>query len=140
MRTWHGERSPKRSGGGFDRICLVRSDDRVEAVRGPIRAVVSRGILWILWTGAPWSELPPRYGSATTSWRRLREWEENEVLLALWRAFLTHLDDRQKLRKGGLRRQTGPSRWFPRTRYTFPHSPGHPRHAGRWLARAGVSS
>ncbi|PYP99280.1 MAG: hypothetical protein DMF83_31100 [Acidobacteria bacterium] len=24
------------------------------------------GILWILWTGAPWSELPPRYGSPTT--------------------------------------------------------------------------
>src|SRR5215470_16173297 len=30
------------------------------------------GILWILWTGAPWSELPARYGSPTTCWRRLR--------------------------------------------------------------------
>ena len=56
------------------------------------------GILWILWTGAPWSELPPRYGSATTCWRRLKQWEESGVLLALWRALLKTLNDRQKLR------------------------------------------
>src|SRR5713101_2688587 len=54
------------------------------------------GILWVLWTGAPWSELPPRYGSATTCWRRLRRWEETGVLLALWRAFLTELNHRQR--------------------------------------------
>jgi len=54
------------------------------------------GILWILWTGAPWSELPRRYGSATTCWRRLRQWEERGVLVALWRAFLNQLNDRQK--------------------------------------------
>ncbi len=56
------------------------------------------GILWILWTGAPWSELPSRYGSPTTCWRRLREWEERGVLLELWRAFLAQLNDRQKIR------------------------------------------
>ncbi|MEM4381723.1 MAG: transposase [Candidatus Caldarchaeum sp.] len=56
------------------------------------------GILWILWTGAPWSELPRRYGSPTTCWRRLREWEENGVLLKLWRAFLAQLNDQQKIR------------------------------------------
>src|SRR5262245_50149601 len=39
------------------------------------------GILWVPWTGAPWSELPPRYGSPTTCWRRLRHWEESGVLL-----------------------------------------------------------
>ena len=46
------------------------------------------GILWILWTGAPWRELPRRYGSPSTCWRRLKEWEEAGVLLHLWRAFL----------------------------------------------------
>lgn len=56
------------------------------------------GILWILWTGAPWSELPRRYGSPTTCWRRLKQWEESGVLLALWRALLKTLNDRQKLR------------------------------------------
>ena len=55
------------------------------------------GILWILWTGAPWSELPRRYGSPTTCWRRLRQWEESGVLLALWRALLAQLNDRQNL-------------------------------------------
>lgn len=29
------------------------------------------GILWILWTGAPWSELPARYGSKSAVHRRL---------------------------------------------------------------------
>jgi transposase len=56
------------------------------------------GILWILWTGAPWSELPARYGSGRTCWRRLRQWEERGILLALWRAFLNELNDRPKIR------------------------------------------
>lgn len=55
-------------------------------------------ILWILWTGAPWRELPRRYGSPRTCWRRLRDWEETGVLLTLWRAFLAQLHDRQQLR------------------------------------------
>jgi transposase len=46
------------------------------------------GLLWILWTGAPWSELPRRYGSPSTCWRRLKAGEETGVLLKLWRAFL----------------------------------------------------
>ena len=56
------------------------------------------GILWILWTGAQWSELPRRYGSPSTCWRRLKQWEESGVLLKLWRAFLAQLNDQQKLR------------------------------------------
>src|SRR5215213_8081311 len=49
------------------------------------------GILWILWTGAPWSELPPRYGSKSAVHRRLSGWAESGVLLNLWRAFLDQL-------------------------------------------------
>jgi hypothetical protein len=56
------------------------------------------GILWILWTGAPWSELPPQYGSPTTCWRRLRKWEQDGTLLKLWRAFLRELNDAHKIR------------------------------------------
>jgi transposase len=56
------------------------------------------GILWILWTGAQWSELPRRYGSPSTCWRRLKSWEETGILLKLWRAFLAQLNDRQQLR------------------------------------------
>jgi transposase len=56
------------------------------------------GILWLLWTGAQWRELPRRYGSASTCWRRLHEWEETGVLLKRWRAFVAPLNDRQKRR------------------------------------------
>jgi transposase len=89
------------------------------------------GILWILWTGAQWSELPRRYGSPSTCWRRLKQWEETGVLLKLWRSFLAQLNDQEKIRwdecfadgsfipakKGGPRSARpnaarGPSGWF----------------------------
>lgn len=56
------------------------------------------GILWILWTGAPWSELPERYGSKSAVHRRLSEWADSGVLLNLWRAFLDQLNDARKIR------------------------------------------
>lgn len=56
------------------------------------------GILWILWTGAPWSELPKRYASPTTCWRRLKKWEEDGTLLELWRAFLAELAEADLIR------------------------------------------
>ena len=56
------------------------------------------GILWILWTGAPWSELPERYGAKSTVHRRLTEWANSAVLLNMWRAFLDQLDDSKKVR------------------------------------------
>ena len=56
------------------------------------------GILWILWTGAPWGELPERYGSKSTVHRRLKGWAEGETLLNMRRAFLDQLDDRKKVR------------------------------------------
>ncbi len=56
------------------------------------------GILWILWTGAPWSELPERYGSKSAVHARLCEWAESGTLLKLWRAFLDQLSDACKIR------------------------------------------
>ncbi len=56
------------------------------------------GILWILWTGAPWSELPRRYGSSTTVWRRLRDWTADGTLLQLWRTFLAELNEQDQIR------------------------------------------
>ena len=45
--------------------------------RKPIdNRVVFEGILWVLWTGAPWKEVPKRYCSGSTCWRRLKQWEE----------------------------------------------------------------
>ena len=56
------------------------------------------GILWILWTGAPWSELPARYGSKSAVHSRLSEWATNGVLLNVWGAFLGQLNDAKKIR------------------------------------------
>lgn len=78
---------------------------------------VLEGILWILRTGARWKDLPQRFPSASTCWRRLKRWEEEEVWLRIWRAFLSTLDERSQLdwseafidasfspaKKGGLR-------------------------------------
>ena len=59
-----------------------RADDRL----------VFEGILWILKTGARWKDLPDKYPHPSTCWRRLKEWDEAEVLKDMWRAFLSELD------------------------------------------------
>ena len=56
------------------------------------------GVLWILWTGAPWSELPERYGKPSTVHRRLCQWAQDGTLLNLWRGFLGQLDQEQMIR------------------------------------------
>ena len=42
---------------------------------------VFEGILWVLRSGARWKDLPDRYPSPSTCWRRLRAWEEQDVWL-----------------------------------------------------------
>ena len=56
------------------------------------------GILWVLRTGARWRDMPERYPSGVTCWRRLRDWEERDVWLDAWRALLGTLDRRGLLR------------------------------------------
>ena len=50
------------------------------------------GILWVLRTGARWKDLPERYPSPATCWRRLQLWERQGLWLKIWRAFLAELD------------------------------------------------
>ena len=59
---------------------------------------VLEGILWILRSGARWCDLPEEFPSPSTCWRRLRDWEEQEIWLEIWRAFLSELDERQQLK------------------------------------------
>ena len=56
------------------------------------------GILWILRTGAQWSELPPKYGSYATCWRRLKAWEENGTWEKLWKRLVAMLSQEDKLK------------------------------------------
>ena len=55
------------------------------------------GILWILKTGAQWSELPARYGAYPTCWRRLKAWEEDGTWEKIWQALLSNLSKEDKL-------------------------------------------
>src|SRR3954468_5464253 len=52
----------------------------------PHRRILN-GILWILRTGAPWRDLPPRYGPWQTVYDRYRRWQRN----GLWTRFLQSL-------------------------------------------------
>ena len=52
------------------------------------------GILWILRTGSPWRDLPERYPSPATCWRRLRKWEEEGIWEKAWQTYLGELDDK----------------------------------------------
>ena len=58
---------------------------------------VFEGILWVLRSGARWKDLPDRYPSPSTCWRRLRAWEDQDVGLKAWRALLKSLDERGQL-------------------------------------------
>ena len=58
---------------------------------------VLEGILWILRSGARWQDMPEEFPSPSTCWRRLRDWEEQEVWLKIWRAFLGELNERQQI-------------------------------------------
>ena len=51
------------------------------------------GILWVLRSGARWKDLPEDYPSPSTCWRRLVEWEGDDVLVNVWHALLDTLDE-----------------------------------------------
>ena len=52
----------------------------------------AEGILWILRTGAPWKDLPKRFPSPATCWRRLKAWTEAGVWEAAWARLVRRLD------------------------------------------------
>lgn len=58
---------------------------------------VLEGILWVLKSGARWKDLPARFPSPSTCWRRLRDWEEADIWLTIWRAFLEELDEQGRI-------------------------------------------
>ena len=55
------------------------------------RRKVLNGVLWILRTGAPWPDLPTRYGSFQTAHRRFQNWVKSGVMEALLLTLAEHL-------------------------------------------------
>lgn len=70
----------------------VRSDGRGRPWSD--RRQVFNGALWILRTGAPWKDLPPRYGAYQTVHRRFQDWVRAGVLEAALLAIAQDLKDR----------------------------------------------
>lgn len=80
------------------RPLLPKRPQRPQGGRPPANdRKVLEGILWILRSGARWQDLPEEFPSPATCWRRLRDWEEQEVWLTIWRAFLAELNQREQL-------------------------------------------
>src|SRR6266853_3531086 len=60
------------------------------------RAVLN-GVLWVLRTGAPWHDLPPRYPPYQPCHRRFQQWQRSGLLTHLMQKLAGDLRDRGKL-------------------------------------------
>ena len=58
---------------------------------------VVNAILWVMRTGAPWADLPPRYPPYQTCHRRFQKWQRNGVLDKILRHLAMDLHRRGKL-------------------------------------------
>jgi len=70
----------------------VREDGRGRPWSDRRRAF--NGILWILRTGAPWQDLPERYGAYQTVHRRFQYWRKQGVIDAVLRGLARDLHER----------------------------------------------
>ncbi len=57
------------------------------------RRTVFNGVLWVLRTGAPWKDLPPRYGPYQTAHRRFQNWVRSGVIEKILLALAAHLKE-----------------------------------------------
>ena len=58
------------------------------------------GILWVLRSGARWKDLPQRFPSYATCWRRFRQWTAAGVWTKAWARLLRRLDREGRLDLG----------------------------------------
>jgi len=118
-----------------------RPDGRGRPWRDP-RDVLD-GVLWVLRTGAPWKDLPPRYPPYQTCHRRFQQWCRDGTLHRVLHALAEHLHKRGGLdltecfidgtfvgaKKGGLPSERpsaarGAKSWPSQTAMVFQSAPG----------------
>ncbi len=67
-----------------------------KSVRGrPMRShhEILNGILWILFSGASWRDIPERYGPWKTVYDRFRRWEREGVLFRVLKQLQLKMDE-----------------------------------------------
>jgi transposase len=74
----------------------LRADGRGRPITHSDRAVLN-GILWVLRTGAAWADLPERFPSGSTCFRRFSRWVRQGVLQAILEALARDLEVRGKI-------------------------------------------
>jgi transposase len=71
---------------------------RAEAGRPPSdHRPIFNGILWILHTGAPWRDLPERYGPWQTVFYRFNGWRRDGTWVRIVTSLLDELDDKGQI-------------------------------------------
>lgn len=58
----------------------------------PHRKIIE-GILWVLRTGAPWRDLPARYGPWSSCYNRFNRWSSQGVWQNIWEALKEEPDE-----------------------------------------------
>ena len=73
-------------------VDLLPKPKRTGRPARPARDMLN-GMIWILMTGAPWRDLPERYGPWETVYRRFREWDGAGVLDRILKRLRWRLDE-----------------------------------------------
>lgn len=58
---------------------------------------IINGILWVLRTGAPWRDLPERYGSWSTVASRFYRWREAGIWARIWAQIQSDADEQGEI-------------------------------------------
>jgi len=58
---------------------------------------IFEAIRWVLTTGAQWDEVPAKYGSGKTAWKRFTAWKRQGVWKNIWQQLLVMLDKQDKI-------------------------------------------
>ncbi len=56
---------------------------------------VMNGIFWVLCSGAPWRDLPERYGNWKTIYNRFNRWSKSGIINSIFNKLLHVLDERK---------------------------------------------
>ena len=84
---WDGSRPSCRTG-----LITAR-----QVIRSTIPVPIVNGILWILRTGAPWRDLPERYGPWETVFKGFNRWREDGTWVRIVTSLLDELDDKKQI-------------------------------------------